>query len=180
MDDNSLYTEIKAILDAYIALQWAAPAQLPIVKLAGQQGVTGMPSGPVIFIRKLFDAPYGSPRRTSKLDPDDVSGALVWTARQVYESTVQVTAHADEGALTTASDLANWARAVFELDPVLERLASKGAGVLRVAQVRETPYQNDRNQTQYVPSFDLVVRHARSLKIAVPRISRFREGIHRV
>lgn len=176
MNNDQLYTEVKAYIDQYAALSYTDPAGAPLVTRQDQQARAAMPGQPAILLQIVSDRPIGSPSRTF----NRVGDTMVWTTRQLRETVVQVTGQADEGGTMFASDMVAWAAALFTLDPVIDGLAAKGVGVLRIVDVRQPHRRDDRDELNIAPSFDLTLRHHRTLKIPVPAVTDIRAGIYRV
>lgn len=177
MTDNRMYEFIKSVIDAQALAYWGDVTIAPEVKRSGQQRISGLNSMGTIYIDKLFDRMIGSPKRSAVKLPN---GTLSVPTIQLYETTLQIETLVDEGMETTGSDLANWCASIFKLDDTISKFVANQAGVLAVSDVRNVPFRNDRDEQQKAPSFDLIVRHRRTVKMAVPAITGFKSGIHRV
>jgi hypothetical protein len=121
----------------------------------------GAPTEPVVLLTKLPDVPRGHTKRDSVWD----RGASVMrhVEEQVFESTFQVNAlaiqdPADVNGLT-AADLARATRAVMQSSTVLDLLYNAGVGILRVGEIRNTPFVDDKLRNEYNPSFDFTLTH---------------------
>jgi hypothetical protein len=133
----------------------------------------GRPSGPAVLFQKLFDRRYGFAKRDDVPDPDEPT-RMIHRETQYYESTYQFEAvgpSAQPGATlptATPSDLVNLAAGVVQSDAFMDALRQGGLAVLRVTQVRNPFMQNDREQFEAAPSFDLVVTHEQIMLSTTP------------
>lgn len=134
----------------------------------------GRPSGPTVLFQKTGgDRRYGWTKREDVPDPD-VAGQMIHRETQFYESTYQFEAvgpSAQPGVTlptATPSDLVNRAAAVAQSDAFMAALRVAGLAVLRVTDVRNPFMQNDRDQFEAVPSFDLVVTHEQIMLSTTP------------
>lgn len=138
-----------------------------------QPTAQGRPSGPAVLFQKLSDRRYGWTKREDVPDEDDPD-LMVHRETQYYESTYQFEAvgpSAQPGVTlptATPSDLVNLAAGIAQSDAFIATLRAAGLAVLRVTQVRNPFMQNDRDQFEAVPSFDLVVTHEQIMVSTTP------------
>ena len=133
----------------------------------------GRPSGPTVLFQKIGDRRYGWTKREDVPD-EDAPTLMIHRETQFYESTYQFEAvgQSPQPGVTlptaTASDLVNLAAAVAQSDAFMATLRLAGLAVLRVTDVRNPFMQNDRDQFEAVPSFDLVVTHEQIMLSTTP------------
>lgn len=157
MTEYDLFVALRAALVAQAA---RFPNGTTFVR-ANAPVVQGRPSGPSVLFFPVGSRRYGWLRRDEVWDAD--AGRYVHREVQAYETTVQFEALGPPpvaGVSTptvTAADLVNTAAAVLQSDKALASLRAAGLGVLRVTDVRQPYMQNDRDQFEAVPSFDLIV-----------------------
>lgn len=121
----------------------------------------GAPTEPVVLLTKLPDVPRGHTKRDSVWDRD--ASIMRHVEEQVFETTFQVNALAiqdptDVSGLT-AADIARAVRAVMQSSVVLDLLYAAGVGILRIGEIRNTPFVDDKQRNEYDPSFDFTLTH---------------------
>lgn len=132
------------------------------VKQGYQPETIGANQGPTLYLAKLFDRRIGHVKRKDE-EFNPVTGLITHEERQWYESTFQAMAiypqiAADETGWTP-SDLANIGAAIIQSDEAITALRAVGLGVLRVAEVRNPRFTNERDQFDAAPSFDFILAH---------------------
>lgn len=131
------------------------------VRQAYQPEQTSTPSSPFISFFKVSDERYGWNKRLDYYDFDDDQYKHIES--QIYETTFQVNAYAiqdpaDINSLT-ASDILNTVSEILQSDSTVQQLVSSDVGILRVTDIRNVPWVDDRDQFEYSPSFDFTLRH---------------------
>lgn len=178
MLDYQLITPIISIIKAGLTAQNITAG----VKQAYQPTQQGTPSGPTVFVFKLFDHPYGFVGKQDKYDSQ--TGNMVHTETQTYESHFQISTLStiSPTSLTglTSSDLANYVAAFLRSDSAKETLRSAGIGIERITEVRNPYFTNDREQNQASPSFDFVLTHKQVIITQVPAVQSVDYNIQRV
>jgi hypothetical protein len=160
---------------------------VPVLQ-AYQPTMQGVNTAPALYIHKIGDRRVGSPRRNSKwvttysqLATESGIGiaadgtqqsSMVHTETQRYETTFQLSALATQDPSTpmqlTASDLVNFAAAVVQSDAFIEAIEAQGVGVLKIFDIRNPYFTDDRGQFEASPSFDFVLCHNQTLISQVP------------
>lgn len=171
MNDLTLFAAVRTVLLAGLADN--GQSAVPVVQF-NPGTLQGRPSGPALLFQKIGDRRYGWTKREDVPDPD-VPTQMIHREVQDYESTLQFEAlgppPASDGAAlptSTASDLVNLAAAILQGDKAIQALRVLGLAVLRVTDVRNPFMQNDRDQFEAVPSFDLVVTHEQIMLSTTP------------
>lgn len=197
MLDNQLITLIIQILNTGFA-NLGVPAMTGVlVKQANQPTQQGANSAPTVYLTKIGDRRIGSMKRSSVWVPATSlnittesgteittesgnpigtdAGSMVNTQLQQYETSFQlsVLATQDPSDLTalTASDILNYAAFVMQADDCISALESNGIGILRINQVRNPYFSDDRQRFEAVPSFDFTLTHKQIIVKNAPIIS---------
>lgn len=158
MRDNQLFRLIVSALSSGLTARGVAGVA---VMQAWQPTRQGAPTGPAVLLTKLPDVPRGHTKRDSVWDRD--ASIMRHVEEQAFESTFQVDALAlqdptNTNALT-AADIARAARAVMQSSVVLDLLYAQGVGILRIGEIRNTPFVDDKQRNEYSPSFDFTLTH---------------------
>lgn len=136
----------------------------------------GIPTAPIIFFEKLFDKAYGWAH--SQFDKNPVRppnwelNGFVATEEQWMETTFQVSAlviqDVDDLTLPTASDVALYVRQYITARVTQDILRAGGASILRVTDIRNPKFTDDRGLFEANPNFDVVLQHRSRLAIIIP------------
>jgi hypothetical protein len=173
MFDKPLIAKIIALIIAQEAE--AGIAGLPI-KSAFQPTMQGVPTQPAAFIHKISDRRIGSAFRESLWDT--TNSIMVLTVMQQYETVFQVSAlsRQDPASLTeyTASDILNLVTYTLQTEKTIMELAKTlphPMGILRITDIRNPYFVNDKGQNDTIPSFDFTITHKQVIISNVPIIS---------
>lgn len=171
MTDNQLIDIFATQLEAasakagwnYVVLQNYQPSQ------------QGAPTAPAIYFEKLFDLEYGYPIVTYAYVPPvepAVQGTYTQTEVQWVESTFQVSAQSiqDPTNLTipTASDIVNYMKLYINSRAAMALFKTQGVGTLRVRDIRNPKFKDDRDIFEANPNFDVVLQYQRSITATIP------------
>lgn len=177
MNDRLLFTNIKAVIAAGLP---AAGFDAEVVQ-SYQPTQQGVSKGIVILINKVpGDIRYGHPQKKDEWD----GAQMVHTERQFYESTFQVNALAPQDPmkpeLPTASDVLNRVAAILQSDAAIAAFKQNSLAVLRVRDVRNTPFIDDKDRNEFSPSFDFTLTHEQVIISTSPVVEKFESGIYPV
>lgn len=143
------------------------------VKRSNQPTIQGANTAPTLYLTKLFDKRFGWVSRSDVWDKD--RQMMVSTQMQQYETSFQITATATQNPKDphsiTASDIANAAVSVLQSRATIALLESKGIGVLRITEIRNPYFVDDRDQFEASPSFDFVLTHKQVIVNRVPVVT---------
>lgn len=174
MTDNQIY----AILFPFIR------QMLPIYGVRGcevvqgfQQQKQGPATAPSVVIHKIADKRYGFPHRTDEWV--EYWAEMVRTETIQMESTFQVNGLGVVNGSTTM-DIVGTVASILQSDAFLEVLRAAGMGVLRITDIRQTYFHDDRDQYAADPSFDFVLTHKHVYVSTANRIDEFEYQIKRV
>lgn len=144
-----------------------------------QQGAN---SGPTIYFYKLGDHRYGWRRATDEWDEEN--SRMVHTEIQFYETSFQVSSLVTQRPQVplsyTASDLVNEVAAILQSDKTIVTLNNSDVGILRVTEVRNPYFTDDRDQYEASPSFDFVLTHKQTRVSYSPVIESVEYNFNRV
>lgn len=102
-------------------------------------------------------------------------GAQSYTETQQYATTFQASALATQDPSNTesltASDIANLGAYVMQSSATIAALEAQGIGVLRVPQVRNPYFTDDRQRYEASPSFDFILTHKQIVTTVVPVVT---------
>lgn len=121
----------------------------------------GIPSGPAVFIEKLFDRRYGFPK-TERVVQDN---GFVESLFQKYDTTFQISARSMQYPgvdQPTASDLLNTAASILQSTKAVTLFQANKAGLYRIVSAVSNNYlQDDQDRPEASPSFDIGVSYTR-------------------
>jgi hypothetical protein len=80
----------------------------------------------------------------------------------------------------TESDVLDAVAGIINSDSFLAAMQAQGVGILRITDLRNPHYTNDRDRYAADPSFDVVFTHTRSRADIVPRVVAYDAEIVRV
>lgn len=132
-----------------------------------QPRTSGRPTTRALLLEKVGERRYGHVKREDVPDPDD-AGLMIHRETQIYETTLQVNGMAKpppappaalDMSEPTGADLANQAAAVLQSDAAIAAFRALDIGVLRITDVRNPKFRNDRDQFEASASFDFILTH---------------------
>lgn len=153
-----------------------------IVKQSNQPTQQGINLAPTVYFFKIGDRRYGFLYR--KDDWIEETEQMIHTEIQQYETTFQISSLVLQKPLNpylyTASDLINEVAAILQSDRSRAILMSADVGILRVTDVVNPYFVDDRDQFEASPSFTFVLTHKQTRVIEGPVINSFEYNIKRV
>jgi hypothetical protein len=130
------------------------------VKQSYQPTAQGL-SQPCIFIHKISQKPRGHNARNDKFNEDE--SIMVHTDKQVFETVYQVSAAVDRDVTDafqlTASDLVRASSRILASEQARAYLLQKKIGIIRVADIINPFFIDDRERNESSPSFDVTLTH---------------------
>lgn len=101
--------------------------------------------------------------------------AWVYTEVQQKSSLFQIMALATQDPAATesltASDIANLACYVMQSVQAIQTLEAQGVGILRIPQVRNPYFSDDRERYEAAPSFDFTLTHKQTIITTIPIVT---------
>lgn len=130
-----------------------------VAKQANQPTQQGANTGPTVYFYKVSGKRYGFLGRLDVWDSN--TNQMVHTESQYYETTFQFSALVRQFPVTpnqyTASDLANEVASIMQSDNTRDILNASGVGILRVVELPNPYFVDDRDQFEASPSFEFVL-----------------------
>lgn len=164
MLERALYTLVRAAL-----LDELPPGTE--VQQAYQPLTTGVPTAPTVFMQTIIPA-----RRVGWVGRRETGDGMLHEETQWLETTLQIGALAwvgPESDAPTAMDLCRMAADILQGDKGMDMLGVHRVRPLRIGEVRNTYFVNDRDQYEANPSFDVVLSHVQIREGATPPVSEF-------
>jgi hypothetical protein len=167
MRDNALIRLIRETIIAQEAIAGIPGTPIAQAFQPTQQGVKKVPTA---YIYKVGDRRRGYPERTEFWDEDEEE--MIHTESQWYETTFQISAlsiqdPADTDQLT-ASDIVNQIAYIMQSETTVDALQAQGVGVLKVNDVDNPYFTDDKDRNEAAPSFDVVVTHKQIVTTVSP------------
>jgi hypothetical protein len=180
MRDNQLFSFVRAYL-----LDALPPRGFPDaeVRQSFQPQQAGRAAGVCIYMHKLSDTRRGQRKVTEWWD-DDVE-AMRHREVQIIESAFQFNALVPErdpanDTEYTAADVLKATAAALQSDAFIEAARLQGVQILRVADMVNTAFENERGEFEYSPSFDVRLAHEDAYQDEVQAVTAINFDIKRV
>lgn len=129
------------------------------VKQSNQPTMQGVNTNPTVYFFKVGNKRYGWLGRADLWD--SLSSQMIHTESQYIESTWQIQALVLQNPLTpnqyTASDLVNEVASIMQSDNTRDILNESGIGILRLTDVTNPYFVDDRDNFEASPSFNFVL-----------------------
>jgi hypothetical protein len=175
--DNSLIQIFLPIINAGLIADGFTDV---IVKQANQPTHQGSPTAPTIYFYKVASKRYGFLGRSDTWN--GITSKMDHIEAQYYESTWSLQSLVLQNPTTpnqyTTSDLADEAASIMQSDSTRDILNSNGIGILRISDIVNPYFADDRNNYEAVPSFDFVLLYENKRASINPVISQFTTGIY--
>lgn len=174
--DNALISYFLPFLVA--GLTDAGYTDVPVVQM-NQPTIQGIPTTGVVYFQKVGNRRYGYLGRFEKWNP--TASQMDHTEMQYFETTFQVSALFRQDPYNptyTASDLVNEAAWIMQSDATREALNFYGIGILRVTDVSNPFFVDDRDNFEASPSFDFTLVYLNQRDSINPVIDQFTSGIY--
>lgn len=170
--DNSLIQLFLPIIQNQLVLDGFTDVN---VKQSNQPTMQGINNNPTVYFFKLANKRYGFLGRYDKWDAD--LSRMVHHENQYYESTWQVSAlvlqYPTDINLPTASDLVNDVASIMQSDNTRSILNQSGVGILRVTDVSNPYFFDDKDNFEASPNFDFTLVYENTRINYDPIISAF-------
>ncbi len=142
----------------------------------------GAASGRSVYIHKLGDNPVGHTGRSNEWNVADQE--MEYQEIQAYQTNFQVNAMAiqDPSDINsiTASDILKSVRQILQSSQAIELLRSNNLGILRISDLTNTPFVDDKGRYEYDPSFDFTLTHDDIFTSTSPVTESIEYNIYRV
>lgn len=179
MLDNQLIALIISTLIAGEAVAGIADTPIKQAFQATQQGVNKKPTA---YLHKIGDRRVGWVERKEIWDAD--AQVMRHQETQQYETTFQISTLATQNPKTpeeyTASDIVNLIAYILQSATAINTFEAQGVGILRVTDVRNPYFLDDKQRNEASPSFDFTLTHKQVILSLVPIINSTEFNIKRV
>jgi hypothetical protein len=179
MTDNELIRLFLPIIQAGLS---AEQYDGVVTKQTNQPTAQGANIVPTVYFYKTGDHRYGFLKRIDTWDA--TTSIMSHEESQMYETKFTVQALVRQFPTTpysyTASDLVNSVAGIMQSDATRETLAASDVGILRIQEITNPYFNDDRDQFEASPSFDFILTHRRTRITTDPVIDSFTYNIKRV
>ena len=142
------------------------------VKQANQPTQQGINTNPAVYFYKIGNRRYGFLGRHNVWD--EIAGEMRHEEIQYYETTFQISALVLQNVHNTnnytASDLVNEVASIMQSDNARATMMQSNVGILRVTDVVNPYFMDDRDQFEASPSFDFTLTYKQTRLSTVPVI----------
>lgn len=178
MNDNTLIKILRERIQH--SLESVGMADVPVIQKP-QPEQQGVKTETAVYFQKMFDRRYGIKGVSSTYD--EVSGDFEKTETQVIDITFQVSVLIpptySEDALT-ALDVVNAVAMGLASRPSVREYVKNGFNVLKITDVTNPVFTDDRFQFEFMPSFDIVFVASRQYNSRVPKVDKYRGDAYEV
>lgn len=175
MNDNPLIGNLITVIQTGLTVQGLSVG----IQQAYQPQEEGSPSAPVILLHKIGDKRYGWPKRSDVFNSD--TGIMTHTELELMETTYQCDALAIQNPSNvtqlTAADYLKSVAMVLQSDACVTSLEMLGIGILRIQQIKQTYFQDDKGRFEASPMFEFTVTHTNTLSQVINSTSTVTAGI---
>lgn len=179
MLDNQLVQVFLPVINAQLTAYGYTGVTVIAANQPTQQGI---PTGPTVYFHKLNDHRLGFLRRFDTWN--ELTSVMTHTEEQQYETTFQVNALVIQSPATpnqyTASDLVNDVCFIMQSDYTREILYNNQISILRVTDVTNGYFVDDKDNFEANPSFDFTLSYVRSKVSTGKVVSQAELDINRV
>jgi hypothetical protein len=177
LTDNALIQIFLPIINAALVIDGFTGVT---VQQAAQPTMQGSPLAPTVYFYKVGMKRYGYLGRNDKWD--NVGDLMDHTESQFYESTWRIQVMVLQNPATpnqyTASDLADEVASIMQSSNTLDILNANGIGILRITDIVNPYFLDDRDNYEAIPSFDFTLVYENQRLSLDPIISQFTAGIY--
>ena len=142
----------------------------------------GIKSGQSVYFFKVSDERRGTVGVREKFDA--LNSLMIREEITSYESTFQVSAYSIQDPTDTdqltASDLVNVVSEILQRENTVQTLTANSIGILRIGQIRNPYFINERNNFEASPSFDFVLSHNQTRVTEIPVVESIKKHIYTV
>lgn len=152
-----------------------------VVQQANQPTQQGIPTASTVYFYKTGNRRYGFLGRQDVWN--SFANSMIHHERQYYETTFRIQTLVLQNVkapLYTASDLANEVASIMQSDKTLAILNSQDVGILRVTNIINPYFTDDKDNFEALPSFDFTLLYLNDRISTNPVIDSFESGIYRV
>lgn len=178
MNDNQLIALFLPIITAQLIVDGFTGV---IVQQFSQPTQQGIPRLPTVFFQKVYNHRYGWGDAENVWNPDLMQMQL--TENQWHETHFKFFAMVPQNPQTptqyTAADLANEVASILQSQSTRVTLMAQNVGILRVSEISNPYFQDDKDQFEATPSFDFILTSLETRVSIVPTVTDFVVNVQR-
>lgn len=169
--------------DKELIIAFASPVETTMTALgttiqivsAYQPETQGTETTATIYFSKVADKKIGMAKILKSFN--HTSNKFDKSHVQRYESTFQVEAVVRNTTASdlTNSDILNMVAIIMNTDEYIQTIASSGVKILRITDIRNPYFKDEREQFQAMPSFDFTLVYNRAIISTVQKVSLIQE-----
>ncbi len=171
MRENDIYKLLRQLLIEIAPKRFPTPLGY---QLSFQPTQEGRPTAPTVFFAAIGSRRYGWMERRNLWDSD--AGVMRLHENQPMETTVQFSAYLGNSTdpnAATPGDALTAICGVLQGEEFMGKALAAGVQVLRVTDQKVLPFQNENNQWERMPTFDIVIKHVDYFVDSVQAITQF-------
>lgn len=178
MNDNALIKALRDVLLTGLSKNGQADVDVQQAYQPTQQGANSSKS---VYFFKVSDSRYGFGARQysyGTIDSTLTESQLYITTFQIQAWVRQIPMLAVDYSLLTASDLVNLCARILLSQSALDAFNANNIGVLRITDVRNPFFIDDRGQFEASPSFDVQLTSKTDTTSQIPSTTEVAAGIY--
>jgi hypothetical protein len=181
MTDNEIYTLLFPIIRDGLAARGVTVPAANIIQ-GHQPTQQGRPVGPTVYLFGLPATPLGHVKRDSVYDAE--LGVMRDVETQTYLAVYQANALTEQDPNDTDSlsslDILKAVRQVLQSTNTIALLNAGGLAILRVNELRNPAFVNDKGRNEYAPSFDFTLTYDEVYTAEAPVVDTFEFNLNHV
>lgn len=181
MTDNQIYAILLPIISAGLVARGVEVPAGNIIQ-GHQPTQQGRPLGTTVYLYGLPAVPLGHVKRDSVYDEAEQIMRDVET--QTYLATYQANALAEQDPNNLSSpsslDVLKAVRQVLQSSNTIALLKAEGLAILRVNELRNPAFVNDKGRDEYAPSFDFTLTYDEVYTAEAPVVDTFELNLNHV
>ena len=152
-----------------------------VVQQANQPTQQGIPTAPTVYFYKTNTKRYGFLGRQDIWDPN--TSKMVHHETQYYETTFRIQSLVLQNVKSpsyTSADLANEVSSILQSDNTVTALNAQNVGILRITDIVNPYFTDDRDNFEALPSFDFTLLYLNDRLSTNPIVDTYQYDIYPV
>mgnify|MGYP006914385349 CR=1 FL=1 len=173
MKDLDLIGLFSGLLESAIAAEGITDTD--VIQLFQPTQQSRADSGDGVYFQLLFTRNYGSAYKTQTYNQDTGVFDTVQIQQMVAKFQISVFYPADPSNVDrlSSNDLATNIAMRMQSDDSIQKLRAAGVGITRITDVRNPQFDNEQDQSEFVPNFDMDLNYNREIDGTVQKIVEF-------
>lgn len=180
MNDNALVALFAGMLETALAAENAASVN--VIQAAQPTQQSREESGEGVYFQTLFTKRYGSPSVVRTYN--STTGVFDVTESQQVIATIQISVFypvdVNDTSRLSANDLAEQLAMRLQSQTNIAAFHAAGVGIMRITDVRNPTFDNEQDQQEFVPNFDMQLSYIRTITSTVQRVVELTGEVHKV